>query len=63
MRLMTHFAVHVAVEHAGGHAPRAIEFVIWNRWIAGLIVAMAAPAIVDCESVCLAARDRKIVAG
>src|SRR5664280_2001366 len=62
VRLMTHFAVHVAVEHAGGHAPRAIKFVTWNRWITGLIVAMAAPAIVDCESVCLTARDGKVVA-
>lgn len=28
MRLVAHFAVHAAVEHAGCHAPCAIEFVI-----------------------------------
>ena len=62
MRLVAQFAVHAAVEHAGGHAPRPREFAIWNGRVAALIVTMAAPAIVDCETVCLAARDGKVVA-
>jgi hypothetical protein len=62
MRLVAHFAVHAAVEHPGGHAPCPIEFAAWNGWIAALIVAMAAPAIVDREPMCLVACDGKVVA-
>jgi len=62
MRLVAHFAIHAAVEHPGRHAPRVREFATGNRWVAGFIVTMAAPAIVDREPMCLVASDGKVVA-